>query len=159
MQGFLFAFLTDTYPGIMHPIFTKGMISPTLTSVAPDLKFDFRVQESDNIISDLFQVRFKREMSTVNELDFRIRDVFLESFGTSWDEDRVVLSPDGEYGWFMFAEVFLEIGVEGFVGLVIVEDIELIDALGEFRYYVREMRITLTWTSALPSRAIRAASK
>lgn len=96
------------------------MSNPSLYS-----PFDLGVQELDDIISDLLQMRLKREVPSIDELDFSFGDVPLEGFSTGWDENGVVLAPDGKDGRFRFTEVFLEIGVKCLVRAVVLEDIEL----------------------------------
>lgn len=77
------------------------------------------------MVSNFIKMSLKREMTTINKDNLSILDVFLKRLSTRRDEDSVVLSPDGEDGRLVFTEVFLEIGVEGFIGSVVVEDVEL----------------------------------
>jgi hypothetical protein len=78
-------------------------------------------------------MRLKREMSTINELYLSIRHVPLKRLSARGDEDGIVLAPDGKDGRLVLLKVFLEIGIEGFVRLVVFEDVELIGKTAKVR--------------------------
>ena len=71
----------------------------------------------------------KREVSAIDEINLSFGNVPLICLGTGWNEDRVVLSPDGKDGWLVRTEILLEFGVKLFVTSVIGKDVELMIVL------------------------------
>ncbi len=62
------------------------------------------MKEINHQFGNLRVMAFKCEMSAGYEMDFGIRQVALEGFGTFRDERRVVLSPDSQqWGLFQYS--------------------------------------------------------
>src|SRR5215469_10388336 len=70
-------------------------------------------------------VRLQRKVPGVQEADIGIRDVAFVRFGSSRQEERVVLAPDRQQQRLMLPEVRLERGVESDITGVVEEQIEL----------------------------------
>src|ERR1700744_5428045 len=78
-----------------------SFVGASCEGVVTCLPLDLVVQEFDNIITHFHQVSLEREVATIDEFDFGSGDVSLEGFGTRWNEDGVVLTPDREDGRFL----------------------------------------------------------
>ena len=61
---------------------------------------------------DLRSLAFQREVASIEQVDFGVRDVAFECFGAGWQEERVVPTPDCKQWRTTGAEVFLELGIE-----------------------------------------------
>ena len=77
------------------------------------------MKEINHQFGNLRVMAFKCEMSAGYEMDFGIRHVALEGFGTFMDERRVVLSPDSQQWGLIGTEVFLKLMVEGSITVVL----------------------------------------
>ncbi len=56
---------------------------------------------------------FQGEVTGFKEGDFCLGDIALERFSTKWQEKRIVSAPHRKEGWFVSAEIFLKIRIEG----------------------------------------------
>src|ERR1700685_1497465 len=74
---------------------------------------------------DFVGVGFQREMAGVEELDSRAGNVAAIGFGAGRDEEDIVLSPYGEEGRFVLAEVGLKFRVKFHIRRVVEIQIEL----------------------------------
>src|SRR5690242_15889829 len=83
------------------------------------------IEEIANGSSDLLDMRLQCKVSCIVKMHFGIGVIPLKSFGARRQEERVVLSPDGQKRWQLRAEVFLKFGIQGYVVAVIQEQIEL----------------------------------
>jgi hypothetical protein len=64
-------------------------------------------------------------VSSVQNLNRSIWQIVFELLSSSWNEDDIVLSPDGDERGLIFAEILLEFRVERDVGTVIFEETNL----------------------------------
>src|SRR6202034_1794067 len=70
-------------------------------------------------------VCFGRKMSSIQKLDLRFRDVFPKCFRARRNKKRIVLTPDRKQWWLRFAEIFLKLWIELYVGRIIQKQIQL----------------------------------
>jgi len=82
-------------------------------------------QELPHALRDLLGVRFQREMSRVEELNYGGRIVVCEGLRASRQEKGIVLPPYGQKRRFICPKVLLEGRVERNVALVVTEEIQL----------------------------------
>ena len=75
--------------------------------------------------TDFRSVRFKSEVTGIEETDIRVRQVTAERLGTGRQEERIVSAPDCEQRWLVATEVGVEIGIGFDVGFIVAEEIEL----------------------------------
>jgi hypothetical protein len=62
------------------------------------------VEEFKDVVGDLVAVLFQRKVSSIEQMNFCVRHVTLESFRSRRGKNRIVFSPDDEHGWFHFAQ-------------------------------------------------------
>src|SRR5579864_550422 len=74
---------------------------------------------------DFPRVRFQRKMAGVVEMHDGIGVVACERVGALWQEERIVLPPDGQRGRPSGAEILLKLGIERDVVRVVQEQVEL----------------------------------
>src|SRR5262249_62215801 len=74
---------------------------------------------------DLVGLVLQREMAGVEEVELGVAKVALVRVRTVGGEDRVVLAPDDQRRRPVLAEIGLNGGIEGHVGAVVVEEVEL----------------------------------
>src|SRR5262249_1939998 len=70
-------------------------------------------------------MRFQREVPSVIKMHLRLGDIPLERFGAGWEKEGIILSPDRQQWWFVFAEIFLKLRIERHVACIILKEIEL----------------------------------
>ena len=70
-------------------------------------------------------VRLQREMPSVKEANYRVRNVALESLGPLWQEERIILAPHRQKARLVGAEIFLKGGVERDIALIVPKQVEL----------------------------------
>src|SRR5262252_2444441 len=68
---------------------------------------------------------FEREMASVKEMYFGVRDVTLECLSAWWQRKGIVLAPDCEQRRAVAAEVLLKLGVERNVARIIEKQVKL----------------------------------
>src|SRR5262245_39150491 len=68
---------------------------------------------------------FECEMPGIEELYLRAWIVPLEGVGSSREKERIGFAPDGEGGWPVQAEVFLELGIQLDVTCIVEKQIQL----------------------------------
>ena len=71
------------------------------------------MQELPYRFADFAMMGFKREMSSIKEVNFSIGIVALKSLGAGRQEEWIVLSPDREQRGPFGAEVFLKLRIKG----------------------------------------------
>src|SRR5215470_6556513 len=67
----------------------------------------------------------EREMPSVIKMHLGRWDIPLESFGANRKKEGIILSPDCQQGWLVFAEIFLKLRIERHVACIILKEIEL----------------------------------
>ena len=75
--------------------------------------------------SNFDDVRLRRKMSGIEELNLRARYVFAERLRSCGDEKGIVLAPDRKQGRLRFTEIFLKFRIKLYVRRVIQKQIEL----------------------------------
>lgn len=68
---------------------------------------------------------FEGKMATGDVVYLGFGKITTEGLRTSWDKGRVVLTPYGEQRWLVLAKVGLKVGVEGYVGAVVEDEVIL----------------------------------
>src|SRR5262245_3004712 len=68
---------------------------------------------------------FKRKMTRVEETNFSIRIIASERFCSSRQKERIILAPDRQQGWMIFAEKRLKLRIEGNIAGVVKEEVKL----------------------------------
>ena len=81
--------------------------------------------QSVNGSRDLLDMRFKREMSGIQQFDSGIGIITAVRLGAGWYEERVVLAPDGEQRRLGVAKVLLKNWIQGQIRSVVEKEIEL----------------------------------
>src|SRR5690242_9584281 len=82
-------------------------------------------QESLDSRGNLFTMRFQGEMSRIKQMRFNPRQIPFIWNRAFRRKDKVILSPDNQ-GWgLIFAEKFLKLGIEGNIGAVVVQHVQL----------------------------------
>src|SRR2546430_7302704 len=76
-------------------------------------------------ISNFDDVRLRRKMSGIEELNLPARDVFSERLRSCGGEKGIVLAPDRKQGRLRFTEIFLKFRIKLYVRRVIQKQIEL----------------------------------
>src|SRR5262245_12996238 len=74
---------------------------------------------------DLCRMRFQREVPSVIKMHLRLGKIPLERFGAGWKKEGIILSPDSQQWWLIFAEIFLELRIERHIACIIPKEIEL----------------------------------
>jgi hypothetical protein len=70
-------------------------------------------------------VGVEREVTGVVETHLGARDVALERFSTSGQEQRITLAPDRQQWWLLCEEIFLELGIQRDIAGVIQKQVKL----------------------------------
>src|SRR5262245_56198020 len=103
-----------------NPEETNSSSNRTFCAVAPDT---VRFKEVLHGGGNFYSVRLRSEMSSVKELNFRVRYVLPESFSSRRNEKRIVFAPDRKQRWFRLAEIFLEFRIELYVRRIVEKQI------------------------------------
>src|SRR5262249_53315056 len=74
---------------------------------------------------DLLRMGLEREVAGIEEIDCGTGNIALERLSTGRQEKGIVLSPHRKEAWLVSPEVVLERGVEGYVALVVAEQVQL----------------------------------
>jgi hypothetical protein len=74
---------------------------------------------------DLRSLALQREMTGIEQMNFRIWIVALERFSAGRQEERIILAPDREKRWPLRAKILLKFRVERDVALIVTKQIEL----------------------------------
>jgi hypothetical protein len=82
-------------------------------------------QKRADDLGDFRTVFFQREMSGVQEMQFRVRQIFQKRFRAGWSEYWIVLAPDHEHGGLLVAQVFVPRRIQRGVVAIVVEQREL----------------------------------
>src|SRR4029077_9420780 len=91
----------------------------------PFESLDLSCEEVADHRCDLCGMRFQREVPSVIKMHLRPGDIPLERFGAGWEKEGIILSPDRQQWWLVFAEIFLELRIERHVACIILKEIEL----------------------------------
>lgn len=83
------------------------------------------LQEPEHQMRNLIQIRFQREMSRVDQVDLRIRQILLKGFGPWRHEDDVVFSPHGQQRDLAFPQISLILWVLCHIRPVVIENVKL----------------------------------
>jgi hypothetical protein len=86
---------------------------------------DLRCEEVADLHCDLCRMRFQREVPCVVKVHLRLGDVPLERLSAGWEKEGIILPPDRQQWWLVFAEIFLELRIERHVACIILKEIEL----------------------------------
>ena len=73
----------------------------------------------------LLLIRLQRKVRPIQIVDLDIPDMLSIRLRPGGREDDVVLAPDGEHGYAGAGEVVVDLGVQGEVGAVVPEEVEL----------------------------------
>lgn len=91
----------------------------------PYLRIQGLLKETSDCVGNGLCIGFQGEVACLQESHFGLRVVSGEGFGPCRQEDRIVAPPDGEERGLPGAKVGLKGRIEGNVGAVVEEEIEL----------------------------------
>ena len=75
----------------------------------------YSLQEFLHQMCNLHMMALEGEVAAGDKVNLGIGHITLEGIGSSGDERRVVLSPDGQQWWLVITQIFLKLWIEGHV--------------------------------------------
>jgi len=82
-------------------------------------------EEGSDGVGDFGDVSFKREVASIEEVDFGVGYITAVGLCARREKEGIVLAPNGEEGRTVGGEIFMELGVKGDVFCVVEKEIEL----------------------------------
>ena len=93
------------------------------------------VQEPSYGIGDHLAILLQRKMPGIEQMELKILQVPLVGVRSFCGEDVVILAPDDQGRWLVFAKVGLPCRIVRYIALVVVEKSKLDFRIGSGRYF------------------------